>query len=235
MALSLANHTGHALSTLSISEVGRQPTRTRKGLGCWWEVYVVENRQLTGITLVEVLSRIEKETNGELVAVVADAEDVPSSIAEDIVVEVKWRLWCCATASAGKCCPFKYLKYQQTHHSHIHLTLFLSSSPQCPCIMDPFDALLKLVDQLRNDQPLALQQTCQQILDHPLASFGLRAIASDLLVRWESRKGVSQICTDEDLLILDQRMDKIRTELQGKYQCVCFNAYNTVGDSIASD
>lgn len=95
--------------------------------------------------------------------------------------------------------------------------------PQCPRIMDPFDALLKLVDQLRNDQPSDLQRTCQQILDHPQTSFGLRAIASDLLVRWECRKGVSQICTDEDLLILDQRMDKIRTEFQGKDQCVCLN------------
>ena len=101
--------------------------------------------------------------------------------------------------------------------------------------MDPFDALLKLVDQLRNDQPSDLQRTCQQILDHPQTSFGLRAIASDLLVCWECRKGVSQICTDEDLLILDQRMDKIRTEFQGKDQCVCFNVHNTVGDSIASD
>lgn len=84
--------------------------------------------------------------------------------------------------------------------------------------MDPFDALLNLVDQLRNDQSTDLQQTCQQILDQPLTSFGLRAMASDLLIRWECRKGVSHICTDEDLLILDQRMEKIRTELQGNDQ-----------------
>ena len=57
-------------------------------------MYVVENRHLTGITLVEVLSRIEKETNGELVAVVADAEDVPSSIAES-VLDVGLVQWGC--------------------------------------------------------------------------------------------------------------------------------------------
>jgi hypothetical protein len=52
------------------------------------QVNVEEIRLLTGIILVEVVSQKEKET--ELVVVVADAEDVPSSILR--VLAVLWWL-----------------------------------------------------------------------------------------------------------------------------------------------
>lgn len=92
--------------------------------------------------------------------------------------------------------------------------------------MDFIDALQSLVYSIPTTDVDALQQSCRQFLSSlpPVASniidFRLYVLASDILVRLECNTVHSQKWTAEHLAVLNQRMDIIRTEMQGDIMSV---------------
>lgn len=90
--------------------------------------------------------------------------------------------------------------------------------------MQAFYTLLRVIDSINKSLPSELQQLCHQIISQlqPMVSsdktcFGLHIIASDILVRLEcNNETQAQTWDEEDMAILNQRMEAIRFEIEEK-------------------